>query len=232
MASQPCERQITASTPAIPLIDEHSVLLWQVCAHAEELTEAVDSRTDFVPVLRRMLTFLHYRLLPYLVAEEFRLQPAQLRDEHMARLLLADHQRIRSGVESLESSRTRGLAGLAAGALADQLGRHLRREESWVLDARTGVESGVDVDDWELLLRFSDDIDVDSLPSNCGDDLVLRRLWAMRCGETLRLQSARNLHTLWQRHQATDPGSHAWVYEQDGPAHWAVRVTRRDVNDS
>ena len=228
MTSRAYNGQISASAPAVPLVDEHSVLLWQVCAHADELTEAVDSGTDFAPALHGMLTFLHYRLLPYLVAEEARLQPAQLRDEHLARLLVADHHRLRSGVETLESSRTRGLAGLAANALTDQLDRHLRREESWVIDARAGAESGVDIDDWELLLRFSDDIDVDTLPSDCRDDLVLRRLQAMRGGETLRLQATRNLHNLWRRHQTIEPGSHAWVYEQDGPAQWSVRVTRRD----
>jgi uncharacterized protein (DUF2249 family) len=79
-----------------------------------------------------------------------------------------------------------------------------------------------------VLLRLSDVIDVESLPTTCGDDLVLRRLQAMRCGETLRLQATRNLHDLWRRHQAVDPGSHAWVYEQDGPTRWDVRVTRRD----
>lgn len=215
------------ASPA-PLVDEHSVLLWQLCAHADELTEAVGSEEDFAPALHGMLTFLHYRLLPYLIAEESRLQPAQLRDEHMAELLVTDHRRLRSGVENLESSRTRGLASLAADALANQLDRHLRREESWVVDARAGAESGVDIDDWEVLLRFSDFIDVDSLPAKFDEDLVLRRLQAMRCGETLHLQATRNLHDLWRRHQAIDPGSHAWVYEQDGPTHWDIRVTRRD----
>jgi len=214
------------ASPA-PLADEHSVLLWQVCAHVDELTEAVGSEEDFAPSLHAMLTFLHYRLLPYLIAEESRLQPAQLRDEHMAELLVTDHRRLRSGVESLESSRTRGLAGIAAAALANQLDRHLRREESWVVDASAGAEGGVDVDDWEVLLRFSDVVDVDSLPSKFRDDLLLRRLQAMRCGETLRLQATRSLHDLWRRHQAVDPASHAWVYEQDGPTRWDVRVTRR-----
>jgi uncharacterized protein (DUF2249 family) len=219
---------IAASASPAPLVDEHSVLLWQVCAHADELSEAVGSEADFTAALHGMLTFLHYRLLPYLLAEESRLQPAQLRDGHMARLLVTDHQRLRSGVENLESSRTRGLASLAAAALANQLDRHLRREESWVVDARAGSDSGVDIEDWEVLLRFSDAVDMDSLPTSSGEDLVLRRLQAMRYGETLRLQATRNLHDLWRRHQAIDPGSHAWVYEEDGPTRWDVRVTRRN----
>jgi uncharacterized protein (DUF2249 family) len=113
----------------------------------------------------------------------------------------------------------------------NQLDRHLRREESWVVDACAGAESGVDVDDWEVLLRLSELIDVDSLPTDFGEDLVLRRLQAMRCGETLRLQATQDLHGLWRRHQAVDSGSHAWVYEQDGPTRWDVRVTRRDRGD-
>lgn len=209
-------------------MDDHSVLLWQACAYADDVAEAAGSGADFAPAVRAMLTFLHYRLLPYLVAEESRLGPAQLRDERMADLLMTDHQRLRADVENLESSRTRSLVGLAAAALVNRLDRHLRREESWVDDACAGSGNGVDVDDWELLLRLSHAIDLDSLPPGCRDDLVLRRLQAMRCGETLRLHATRNLHDLWRRHQAVDPGSHAWVYEQDGPTRWDVRVTRRD----
>jgi uncharacterized protein (DUF2249 family) len=215
-------------TPAAPLVDEHSVLLWQVCAHADAVAEAAGSGADFAPALHGMLTFLHYRLLPYLVAEESRFGPAQLRDERMADLLISDHQRLRADVENLESSRTRSLTGIAAAALVTRLDRHVRREECWVEDACSGAKSGVDVEDWDLLMRLSDVIDVDSLPAVCRDDLVLRRLLAMRCGETLRLHATRNLHDLWRRQQAVDPGSHAWVYGQDGPTRWDVRITRRD----
>jgi uncharacterized protein (DUF2249 family) len=143
-------------------------------------------------------------------------------------LLISDHQRLRADVENLESSRTRSLTGIAAAALVTRLDRHVRREECWVEDACSGAKSGVDVEDWDLLMRLSDVIDVDSLPAVCRDDLVLRRLLAMRCGETLRLHATRNLHDLWRRQQAVDPGSHAWVYGQDGPTRWDVRITRRD----
>jgi uncharacterized protein (DUF2249 family) len=220
---------ISAATPAPPLVDEHSVLLWQACAYADDVTEAARSGQAFVPALRGMLAFLHYRLLPYLDAEECRLRPNQLRDVHMADLLVADHQRLRADVEGLESSRSRDLAGVAAEVLVDRLDQHLRREERWVTDASGGASPRVDFEDWELLLRMSDDINVDSLPPDCRDALVLRRVQAMHCGETLSLHASRSLHDLWRRDHAIDRNSHAWVYEQDGPRRWDVRITRRDT---
>jgi len=219
---------ITGSIPAAPLVDEHSILLWQACAYADEVTDAAGSAQAFAPARYGMLTFLHYRLLPYLATEESRLRPTQLRDTHMADLLVMDHQRIRADVENVESSRSRDLASLAAQALVARLARHIQREQIWVADATAGAVGRVDTEDWELLLRMSDDIDVDSLPTNWRQDLLLRRLQAMHRGETLSLHASRNLHDLWQRQYAVDRDSHGWVYEQDGPRRWDVRITRRD----
>jgi len=213
---------------AAPLADEHSVLLWQACAYADEVAEAARSPQAFGPALHGMLAFLHYRLLPYLDAEECRLRPTELRDGHLADLVITDHQRLRADVENLESSRSRDLAGLAAQALVHRFDRHVRREESWVTDAAAG-EARLDIEDWELLLRMSGDIDVDALPTACREALLLRRLQAMHRGETLTLHASRNLHDLWRRQSVLDRGSHAWVYEQDGPRHWNVRITRRDT---
>jgi uncharacterized protein (DUF2249 family) len=222
----------SAPTLVSPLVDEHSVLLWQACAYADEVTEAAQSGQAFAvaPAVHGMLAFLHYRLLPYLVAEESRLRPTRLRDTHMTALLVMDHQRLRADVENLEAIRSRDLAGLAAQTLVDRLDRHVQREECWVADATAGA-GRVDVEDWEQLLRMSDDIEVGSLPPDCREALVLGRLQTMRAGETLSLHSSHNLHGLWQRHYAVGGNSHAWVYEQDGPRRWDVRITRRDTEE-
>lgn len=86
---------------------------------------------SFTPAYDAMLEFLHHRLLPYLRDEERRLPPSTLRDEHMTRLLLTDHERLRADVDNIESSRTRRLLALASGVLVD---RHVRREGRWVAD--------------------------------------------------------------------------------------------------
>jgi uncharacterized protein (DUF2249 family) len=221
----------SAPTPLSPLVDEHSVLLWQACAYADEVAEAAQSGQELVPALHGMLAFLHYRLLPYLVAEESRLRPTRLRDTHMTDLLVMDHQRLRADVENLEAIRSRDLAGLAAQALVDRLDRHVQREESWVADATAGAAGRVDIEDWQLLLRMSDDIEVDSLPPDWREDLVLRRLQAMRAGEALSLRSSHDLHALWQRNYAIGRNSHAWVYQQEGPRRWDVRITRHDSEE-
>lgn len=213
-------------SPAPAIVDEHSVLLWQTCAFADELMAAARSGRRLAPAFDAMLEFLHYRLLPYLTEEEHRLPAGELRDEHLAQLLAADHARLRTDVETLESSRTRRVLGLAAGALVDRLDRHVRREESWVSDPWAG-RGPDDSGEWALPLLLGDEVDVDALPPDGRDGLVIQRLQWMRPGDTVRLRAGHDLHSLWRLHH----GSHVWVYERSGPRQWQVRVTRRDPND-
>lgn len=214
--------------PAVPLVDEHSVLLWQTCAYAEDLTDAAQSGQRLTPAFDAMLGFLHYRLLPYLSDEERQLPPTKLRDEHMTGLLLLDHERLRADVHNVEASRTRRLLTLACGVLVDRLDHHVRREEHWVTDPTAG--GSADVDEWALPLLLSDDIDLAALPVEHQDRLVLQRLQRMHRGESLRLHAAHDLHPLWRRHHSCSPDTHAWVYEADGPSNWIARVTRRDCS--
>lgn len=218
----------TATPPSIStaLVDEHSVLLWQACAYAEDLTDSARSGRRLTPTFDAMLSFLHYRLLPYLTAEERALPDDGLRDEHMAPLLLADHDRLRADVDNIEASRTRRLLALATETLVRRLDRHVRREETWVNDtAGRFVDGGAQT--WAAPLVLTDDVDVDALPTEQRNALVLTRLQQMRGGETLRLRAGADLHPLWRLQHAVAPDTHAWVYEQHGPPAWVVRVTRR-----
>lgn len=156
---------LSPAPPAGSLVDEHSVLLWQTCAYAEDLIDAARSKQRMTPAYDAMLQFLHYGLLPYLSREEQQLPPSELRDEHMIPLLLADHERLRDDVDNVELSRTRRLLTLATGALVDRLDRHVRREESWVTNASTGVVADADLNDWALPLLLSHDIDLVALPA-------------------------------------------------------------------
>jgi uncharacterized protein (DUF2249 family) len=213
----------------VAIADEHSVLLWQTAAYAEDLTDAARSSRRLTPAYDAMLGFLHYRLLPYLSAEEREIDPGRLRDEHLTRQLMADHERLRADVDNVESSRTRRLLMLAAEVLVDRLDHHMRREEAWVTDACADVDlPNLDIDEqWALPLLLRGDIDLDALPETVRDALVLGRLQRMRRGETLRLHASHDLHDLWRRHHRLDAASHAWVYEQSGPTEWVARVTRR-----
>jgi hypothetical protein len=113
------------------IADEHDLLLWQACAYADDL-EAASTADRLGPAHDAMVGFLHDRLLPYLGAEELRLTPNRLRDDHMFALLLTDHDRLRADVENVATSRTRRLVTLAAAALVDRLDRHMRREQAWI----------------------------------------------------------------------------------------------------
>jgi uncharacterized protein (DUF2249 family) len=216
--------------PATPISDEHSVLLWQTCAYADDLSDAAGSQGRLTPAYDGMLQFLHYRLLPYLTNEERQIAPARLRDDHMLRLLVSDHERLRADVTNIESSRTRRLLTMAATALVDRLDRHVRREESWLTDP-LGDAKQADVPDWTPPLLFGDVIDLDALPAEHHEGLLRQRLAWLRPGESVRVQAGSDPHSLWQRQHVTARNAHVWVYEEDGPTHWQARITRRDADD-
>jgi uncharacterized protein (DUF2249 family) len=220
---------LTAPPPAIT--DEHSVLIWQTCAYVEDLVDAVQSKQRVTPVYDAMLEFLNYGLLAYLSKEERQFPPPRLRDEHLHRLLLADHERLRDDVDNIEGSRTHRLLTLASDALVDRLDRHIRREETWIRDLSAGEVTDADLDDWALPLLLTDDIVLDILPVEDRDRLVLRRLQQMHGDESLRLHAGDDLHPLWRQLHRCSPNSHVWAYEQEGPDQWIARVARRDPVD-
>ena len=207
-----------------PVDDEHSVLLWQTCAYADDLGDAARSGQGLTAAYDAMLEFFHYRLLPYLRDEERNLPPARLRDDHMMQLLLSDHERLRADVDNIESSRTRRVLTLATDAFVDRLDRHVRREEAWLRPADAGVP---DIEGWALPLLLDDQVDVDALPSEHRDALLRRRLTWLRPGEALRLASGSDLHPVWRALHAHDHDAYVWVYEEDGPTRWRARITRR-----
>lgn len=216
---------LVAGVPA--LADEHAVLVWQTCAYAGDLDRAARTGRTLPRALTAMLEFLHYRLLPYLDAEEERIRPGGLRDEAMMGLLLADHARLRADVENLEATRSRELFLLAVATLVERLARHTDREQSW-LAAPAGKAGAANNDrGWELPLLLLNDIDLEALPGDGRYALVLQRFAQMHPGETLRLRSRQDPHPLWRAQQARDPGAHAWVYERSGPGGWVARITRR-----
>jgi uncharacterized protein (DUF2249 family) len=212
--------------PDLALAEEHTVLLWQTCAYADELVERAQSPHPLTKAVDRMLGFLHYRLLPYLRDEERDLPHGELRDDHLARVLLTDHDRIRAEVENVESARTRALVAMSTGSLVTRLDRHVQREETWVTDTHSHRPS-VDTGGWVAPLVLGDDIDLDVLPAEGRELLVVARLRQLRAGESVRVAAAHDLHPVWTRLRTVMPGRHSWVYEQDGPAEWVARVTRR-----
>jgi uncharacterized protein (DUF2249 family) len=216
---------------ATALSDEHSILLWEACAYSDELTRAAHSGAGLDAACNAMLEFLHYRLLPYLCAEERRFCDSGLRDRALAHLLVADHDRIRAHVDTLAASRTPGLRVISSSALVDRLDRHVQREQSWLLDNAGAVVTPVaaaPVDGWALPLVLVEHVDLDALPEEIAEELVLQKIQRMRCAEVFWLHASHDLHRLWVRQQAVDPGRHSWVYEQEGPHEWVVRIGRHD----
>lgn len=123
------------------LTDEHALLLWQACAHADDVAEAALTGRLLTPSVSALSGFLHHRLLPYLAVEEEQLATNELHDEHLVRMLLSDHSRIRADVDNIEASTTRPLLAIAASAIVARLERHAEREEAWVSAGRNLSES-------------------------------------------------------------------------------------------
>lgn len=213
--------------PAGSLVDDHIVLLWQTCAYAEDVADAAQSGQHLTGAFEAMLAFLHYQFLPYLRDEEERLPSSQLCQAHMAPLLLADHELLRTAVDNLESSRSRQLVSIAAEVLVNRLDHHIRREDHWLIDPTAEGQAG-QAEAWAMPLLLTDDVDLDALPAEHLTHLVLARLQRMRPGETVRLRAGHDLHELWRRQHARSPDTHAWGYEADGPSEWIARITRRD----
>lgn len=107
----------TKELPPTSFRDEHGVLLWQTCAYAVEVTDAAGAGEPLTPAYDALLAFLHYRLLPYLAEEEREFARGRLHDNHMARLVLADHSLLRSDVDNIERSRSRTSVRLTTGTL-------------------------------------------------------------------------------------------------------------------
>jgi uncharacterized protein (DUF2249 family) len=178
-----------------------------------------------------------------------------LRDGALADLLVADHDRIRAYVDTLATSRTARLRVISTRALVECLDRHVQREQSWVINGEMSVnaEDGVaatgdqasaldagavvtpvtaaPVPGWALPLVVTDHVDLDVLPEEIAEELVLEKIQRMRCTEVFWLHASHDLHCLWLRQQSADPGRHSWVYEQEGPREWIVRIGRRDDED-
>jgi uncharacterized protein (DUF2249 family) len=207
----------------LDLVDEHSVLLWQTCAYADDLVAAATARGPLGTSYDVMLEFLHQRLLPYLSAEERALPP----DARHGGRLLADHERIRDDVEDLGRAPTRRALAGASTALVRRLDQHVQRED--VL-APPGPALDPPPATWAAPLLLGDEIDLADLPPHSAEPLVLDRLRRMRLGETVLLHADHDLHPVWQRLHAVAPGEHGWAYEVAGPQRWVAEVTRRDLD--
>jgi uncharacterized protein (DUF2249 family) len=206
-------------------------LLWQICAYVDDFAAAARTGHELIPAFDSLLTFLHYRLLPYMAEEERRFRGEHLTPaEHHQQL--TDHNQIRDSVEVIEGAETEALSLLATAALVTRIDEHAQREQSWITGYGQRIQ-GIGDDEafanWALPLLLTEDIDIEALPSDYADTLVLARLLRMRRGESLRLRARHDLHPLWRQLRARDQGGHAWAYQTAGPRNWVACITRREI---
>jgi uncharacterized protein (DUF2249 family) len=224
--------------PARPigLADEHAQLLQQVAARAEGVLTAAAAGRWPGPELEALLGYLREEILRQVGGEELLLFPAYGAPARLDRLT-RDHARLRACIEALEhagNDGTRSLEMLVT-AIRDflrQLELHMAAEED-ILDVsgRPGgalptTALGAHPHDWYPLTE-GPVIDLDALPPEQAVAAVTERLLQLRRGEDVELRSRSDPFPVWQRMDEVAPLRYGFVYLEDGPDHWQVRVTRR-----
>lgn len=224
-----------SSGPTLPLAGENALLLEQVAVRARDLLAAIAGDRWPASELQALVGYLQAEVLRH-AADQERLFPARQAAEGLARLT-RDHVRLRAETEVLERAASAGTgsrAELAAATrtLLAELERHFAAEEQLLTAvSQTGAAPGVTAatgrrHEWYPLTE-GPVIDLDVLPSGQVADAAVDRLLRLRRGERIELRSGRDPWPVWRRIDDLCPGRYHFVYLQDGPHRWHVRVTRR-----
>ncbi len=206
------------------LADEHASLLWQVCARAEVVLDALPE--GWPPAgLAALVDYLRFEVLEQASDEEREVFPAAAAPEGTDRLY-RDHSRLRAAVEVLAGFLRRpGEAALLAATvrgLVVQLEAHLRTEEALLPQAR-GTRRELDA----YPLTEEQVVDLDLLPARTCTAAALHRVGRLRPGEAVLLRSSTDPLPLWRCLSWRSPGAYGWAYLHEGLPCWEVRVTHR-----
>ncbi|MDR3036012.1 MAG: hemerythrin domain-containing protein [Kitasatospora sp.] len=222
----------------IGLADEHGQLLRQVAARAEAVL--AEAAADHWPAaeLKALLGYLREEILRQVGDEELLLFPAY--GAHHARLdrLAHDHARLRASVEALEhaggdGARSPEMLVTAVRDFLRQLELHMVAEEDILtVSGRPGgalatTALGAHSHDWYPLTE-GPVIDLDALPAEQAVAAAVERLRQLRPGECVELRSGSDPCPGWERMDELAPRRYGFVYLENGPDHWRVRVTHRE----
>jgi uncharacterized protein (DUF2249 family) len=222
--------------PDSDLAGEHALLLRQVAVRAEALLAAAAAGRWPAAELAALAGYLRAEILRQAADEEILLFPARGAPPGIARLAQG-HARLRAGIETLE--RAAGDAGasptviaIATRELLRQLERHLADEDA-VLAAPGGPGSvpattllGRPRHEWYPLTEGRV-IELDALAPDEAVEAAARRLMRLRRDEHVEIRSRRDPFPVWQRIDELAPGRYGFIYLEEGPDRWRVRVTRR-----
>lgn len=221
----------------IGLADEHGQLLRQVAARAEAVLAEAAAGCWPAAELEALLGYLRGEILRQVGDEELLLFPAYGAPARLDRLA-RDHARLRAGVEALEHAGGDGARspGMLVSAVRDflrQLELHMAAEEDVLAVAgRPGgalatTALGAHPHDWYPLTE-GPVIDLDALPPEQVVAAAVERLRQLRPGECVELRSRCDPCPVWQRMDELARRRYGFVYLEDGPDHWRVRVTHRE----
>jgi uncharacterized protein (DUF2249 family) len=222
--------------PGPDLAGEHALLLRQVTARAEALLAVAAAGRRPAAELEALVGYLRAEILRQAADEEILLFPDHGAPGGLARLA-AGHARLRAGIEILEHAAgdTEASPAMIASATRELLCRlegHLAEEEAVL--AAPGEPGSVPAT--TLLGRPSHEwypltegrvIELDALPPDQAAEAAARRLMRLRRDERVEIRSGRDPVPVWQRIDELAPGRYGFIYLEDGPDRWRVRVTRR-----
>jgi uncharacterized protein (DUF2249 family) len=223
--------------PDSDLAGEHALLLRQVAVRAEALLAVAAAGRWPAAELAALAGYLRAEILRQAADEEILLFPARAAPAGLARLA-RDHVRLRAGIEALESAAgdaedSPAVIASATRELLRQLESHLAEEDA-VLAAPSGPGSipattllGRPPHEWYPLTEGRV-IELDALPPGQAVEAAARRLMRLRRDEQVELRSGRDPVPVWQRIDELARGRYGFVYLEEGPYRWRVRVTRRN----
>jgi uncharacterized protein (DUF2249 family) len=223
--------------PPLTLTDEHALLLEQVAIRAEDVLTAAAGNRWPAQELRRLLGYVRAEVLRQAGDEEMLLFAPCGASTGLARLK-RDHVRLRRATEVLERAAAGeavwplGRVAAVTRDLVCQLERHLAEEER--LLATGGLHRQQQAvaclsgrpHEWYPLTE-GPVIDMDALPPGQLIDAMIDRLLRLDGGEQVELCSGRDPWRVWRQMDDISPARFGFVYLEDGPDLWRVRVTRR-----
>jgi uncharacterized protein (DUF2249 family) len=222
--------------PGPDLAEEHAQLLRQAAVRAEAMVAVAAAGRWPDAELQALLGYLRSEILRQAADEEMLLFPASGAPAGLARLA-RDHVRLRTGIEALELAASDAGGSPAtlvrtARELLRLLERHLAAEEA-ILTAPGGPGSvpattslGRPPHEWYPLTE-GPLIELDALPPEQAAEAAARRLMRLRPGDEVEMRSGSDPVPVWQRIDELAPGRYGFVYLEDGPDRWRLRVTRR-----
>jgi uncharacterized protein (DUF2249 family) len=229
---------------ATPVVDvahairaHHRELATNVAARTAAVRDAAERLQNATRACEELIGYLVTQVLPHAAAEEGTLYAAGgllTSTQLLVRSMTEEHRQLERLVTELGAARTPVEMVAAAASVRTLFDVHLAKENDFLLPAlqTAGVELGSLIEGMHEILGGhssshdvpADVLDVRSLPRGLRHEEVFRALDALSAGESFVLVNDHDPKRLRAQLEAKRPGLVGWVYLEEGPEVWQVRI--------